>query len=110
TRGATFAGVRMGSERMRLPATLRILCHPAIMEVYLQCCGVLIKSFKGFAEATTQRVRAAAWKAAECAGRPVRFLSDPRQSKEDLARQIAREDGIDSGLIAVFSEIGRAHV
>jgi len=105
TFGDKITGVLSGFDRIRFRATLRILFQPAIMEVYLQCCGVLIKNFKGFAEATTQRVRAAAWKAAECAGRPVRFLSDPRQSKEDLARQIAREDGIDSGLIAVFSAV-----
>jgi hypothetical protein len=43
--------------------------------------------------------------AAEAAGRPVRHLASPQQSKEELARKIAHEDGIASGLIAVFSAV-----
>jgi hypothetical protein len=100
-----MTGILAGFDRVRFRATLRLLFQPAAMEVYLQACGVLIKHFKPFAEKITQRIRHAAWHAAEAAGRPVRYLSSPHISKEELARQIAREDGIASGLIAVFSAV-----
>jgi hypothetical protein len=35
----------------------------------------------------------------------VRHLASPQQSKEELARKIAREDGMASGLIAVLSAV-----
>jgi hypothetical protein len=82
-----------------------LLFQAAAIETYLQACRVLIKDLKGFAEKTTQQIRAAARAAAEAAGRPVRHLASPQQSKEELARKIAREDGIASGLIAVLSAV-----
>jgi hypothetical protein len=103
--GAQVTGILCGFDRVRFRATLRMLFQPSIMEHYLSCCGVLIKNFKPFATEITQRVRAAAWQAAEAAGRPVRYLTDPRVSKEELARHIAREERIDSGLIAIFSAV-----
>jgi hypothetical protein len=72
------------------------------MEAYLQACGVLMKHIKPFAEKITQSIRGAAWAAAKAAGRPVHYLGSARQSKEEPARRIAREEGIASGLIAVF--------
>jgi hypothetical protein len=82
-----------------------MLFQASAMGEYLQACGVLMKNFKPFAEKITQRIRGAAWAAAEAAGRPVHYLGSARQSKEELARRIAREDGIVSGLIAVFSAV-----
>ncbi|AHF92808.1 hypothetical protein OPIT5_24060 [Opitutaceae bacterium TAV5] len=103
--GGQITGILCGFDRVRFRATLRLLFQPSAMEAYLQACGVLIKHFKPFAEKITQRIRQAAWAAAEAAGRPVRYLGCAQQSKEELARQIAREEGIASGLIAVFSAV-----
>lgn len=103
--GSRITGILSGFDRVRFRATLRLLFKPGVLETYLQECNVLIKQFKPFAEKITQRIRHTAWQAAEAAGRPVRYLASSRQSKEDLARQIARDDHIASGLIAVFSAV-----
>jgi hypothetical protein len=100
--GGWITGILCGFDRVGFRATLRLLFTAAAMKTYLQACGVLIKDFKDFAEKITQRIRDAAWAAA---GQPVPCLASPQQSKEELARKIAREDGIASGLIAVFSAV-----
>ena len=73
------------------------------MERYLCSCGVLIKEFKHFAERLTAKVKAAAYRSAAAAKRAMEYLSSPKLSKEDYARQIAFEDGIKEGLIVLFS-------
>lgn len=103
--GHDVTGILAGFDRLRFRGTLRMLFDPAIMETYLLRCHVLIKQFKAFAEGLPQRVKAAAYQAAQAAGRPVRYLPRADVSKEDLARQIARDDQGRSGLIAVFSAV-----
>jgi hypothetical protein len=73
------------------------------MERYLCSCGVLIKEFKHFAESMTAKVKAAAYRGAAAAKRPAQYLSSPKLSKEQYARQIALEDRIKEGLIVLFS-------
>ncbi len=75
------------------------------MEAYLNACRVLIKNFGDFAQGLTARLKSAAYAAAQEAGRPFRYLPSSQISKEELARQIARQEGVDSGLIAVFSAL-----
>jgi hypothetical protein len=94
-----------GFDRLRLRGTLRHLFQPTVMEAYLNACRVLIKDFDAFAQGLTARLKAAAYAAAEQAGRPFRYLSSSQTSKEDLARQIARADGVTAGLIAIFSAL-----
>jgi hypothetical protein len=100
-----ITGVLSGFDRLRLRGTLRHLFQPTVMEAYLNACHVLIKDFKTFATGLTARIKAAAYASAEQAGRPFRFLPSSQISKEDLARQIARQDGVTSGLIAIFSAL-----
>jgi hypothetical protein len=101
--GQNITGILSGFDRIRFRGTLRLLFQPAAMERYLCSCGVLIKEFKHFAESVTAKVKAAAYRAAAAAKRPVEYLSSPKLSKEDYARQIALENGINEGLIAIFS-------
>ncbi len=101
--GQHITGVLSGFDRLRFRATLRLLFVPAAMEAYLNACHVLIKNFKTFAEATTARIKAAAYASAQAADRPALSLPRPEISKEDQARQIARADHITDGLIALFS-------
>jgi hypothetical protein len=103
--GRHVTTVLSGFDRLRFRATLRLLFVPAKMEAYLSNCHVLIKNFKTFAEATTARVKAAAYATADAAGRPTQYLPSPEISKEDRARQIAREDRIQQGLIVLFSAV-----
>jgi hypothetical protein len=103
--GDAVTGVLSGFDRLRLRGTLRHLFQPTVMEAYLNACRVLIKDFGTFAQGLTARIKAAAYATAEQAGRPFRFLPSSQTSKEDLARQIARADGLNSGLIAIFSAL-----
>jgi len=102
---AGITGVLSGFDRLRLRGTLRHLFQPTVMEAYLNACRVLIKDFGTFAQGLTARIKAAAYATAEQAGRPFRYLSSSQTSKEALARQIARQDGLTSGLIAIFSAL-----
>jgi hypothetical protein len=101
--GQHVTAVLSGFDRLRFRATLRMLFVPAKMELYLNVCHVLIKNFKTFAEATTARIKAAAYASAQAAGRPALYLPSSEISKEDKAREIARADHITEGLIALFS-------
>jgi len=101
--GHSLAGVLYGFDRLRLRGTLRYLFQPTVMEAYLNACRVLIKDFGSFANALTARVKAAVYATAGQRGRPFRYLSHSQISKEDLARQIAREEGVTTVLSAIFS-------
>jgi hypothetical protein len=103
--GKQITAVLCGFDRIRFRATQRLLFQPNSMESYLATCGVLIKHFKRFAEGLTERVKAAAYEAAARAKRPVRYLGSAETDKEELARTIAREEGIKSGLIALFTAV-----
>jgi hypothetical protein len=103
--GQAVTGVLSGFDRLRLRGTLRHLFQPTVMEAYLNACHILIKDFGTFAQGLTTRIKAAAYARAEEAGRPFRYLPSSQTSKEALARQIARQDGLTSGLIAIFSAL-----
>jgi hypothetical protein len=103
--GDKITGVLSGFDRLRLRGTLRHLFRASVMEAYLNASRVLIKDFGKFAQAMTARVKAAAYATAERTGRPFRYLSHGDVSKEMLARQIARDDAITSGLIVIFSAL-----
>ena len=103
--GQNITAILSGFDRLRFRGTLRLLFQPQAMEVYLNCCHVLIKHFSHFAQQLTDKIKAQAYEAARQAGRPVQYLSRSDISKEDLARQMARRDGIGAGLIAVFSAV-----
>jgi len=102
---ASITGVLSGFDRLRLRGTLRHLFQPTVMEAYLNACRVLIKDFGTFAQGLTARIKVAAQATAQQAGRPFRYLSSSQTSKEALARQIARQDGVTCGLIAIFSAL-----
>lgn len=103
--GRGVTGVLSGFDRLRFHGTLRMLFQPEVLELWLLRQGVLVKEFKPFALALTERIKATAKAAAAAAGRPWRYLARGGDSKEDLARAIAREQRVKSGLIAVFSAV-----
>jgi hypothetical protein len=103
--GQYVTAVLSGFDRIRFRATLRMLYQPSMMDRYLGYCGVKLQDFKTFAESTTARVKAAAYRAAALAGRPLEYLRSPQLCKEELAREVARRDKIKVGLIAIFSAV-----
>src|SRR3977135_4753642 len=100
--GQQVTHVLSGFDRIRFRGSLRMLFDPRKMDLYLGCCGVLLKEFGSFAERMTTRVKQLAYQAAQQAARPVSYLAGGNQSKEELARELARRDKISSGVIALF--------
>jgi len=98
-------GVLSGLDRIRFRGTLRSIAHPWGLKHFLQAAGVLLKDFKDYVLGRTRQVQQAAERVAHEAGRPLVYLPRSTTSKEDLARDIARKDGVTQGLVAVFSTI-----
>jgi hypothetical protein len=78
------------------------ICHPRGLAGWMYGRGVSIKDFRKFAPAIAERLLDHAKDLAARADRPYEFHAK-RQEKEELARQIARRDHIDEGLVCVFS-------
>ena len=98
-----ITGILHGFDRLRLRGTLRTLYHPNVMEAYLQALHILWKDFKDYAVDLTNRIKTTAIAKAEKLNRPYQYLPSCLAKKEALAKDIARRDGIDEGLIAVFA-------
>jgi hypothetical protein len=76
------------------------------MYYFLTHAGVRLLDFKGFAVATSERVKAAALAEATRRGRPVRYLESPKTSKEDLARHLLQEFPLRKpGLVCVLTAV-----
>jgi hypothetical protein len=100
-----------GFDRLLLQGTLPPLYQPEIMRQYLWEVQVLHKDFKGYALDLTAEMRTAIEGSVRAAGRPVQYLNSTRLSKEEVARHLAAEQRIESGLICALSclETGRAY-
>ncbi len=72
------------------------------MDAYLEVKGMLFKDFKEFAVDLTARIKAAALRIAEVAGRPFRYLPSCHTRKEALARELIDQDHLVEGLVGVF--------
>jgi hypothetical protein len=99
-------GVLNGFDRVRIRGTLRWLCYPDGLAKHLAVFGVLLKDFKGYVHRITTGLREATELMLQTVGRrPVQYVASSATDKEALARQIAAEDGIREGLIAVLSSV-----
>ena len=101
--GRHVTAVLAGFDRLRFRTTRRLLHVPRGMAAHLNACHVLLQDFATHAGATTERIRAATLAAARAAGWPVHHLTSPKILPEDLARRIARTDGITDGLITLLT-------
>ena len=102
---ASVIGVLSGFDRILFRGTLMRLCNGGGLFDLMRKTGYLLKEFGDFCESVTAQVKAASEQVAEAAGRPMMYLSNPSIRKEELAREIARRDGIQSGLVCVFSAV-----
>lgn len=100
--GNAVTGILSGFDRLVFRATLRSLVHEGGVVGYLLRRGVRFVDFGAFAEAETKKLVQASLAVARETERPIRYLASSRWSKEDIARKIALEDGIDNGLICVL--------
>lgn len=96
-------GTISGFDRLLLRGTLLQMARPAGVMSYLAVVRVLLKDFAAHAEALTEQLTAASKELAQRLGRPYRYLAAGGDSKEEMAREIARGDGIEHGLICIFA-------
>jgi hypothetical protein len=96
-------GVLSGFDRVLFRGTLRSISYRDGMDIFLSSQHVLYKDFGAFVQRLSDRLKEHAQALARKQGRPFRYLPSPSISKEDIARRIIREDGIEEGLICVLS-------
>jgi hypothetical protein len=92
-----------GFDRLVLRGTLRMLAVTSGMMYYLQRLGVLLKEFGDLVERKSKQLKEASLAEARRLGREIRYLPSAAVSKEQIALEIARRDGIDRGLVAVLT-------
>ena len=98
-------GSLSGFDRLIFHGTLRSLAYVEGMRAFLNSAGVLLKDFKTYVERVTAHVIKASEATARRLARPIVYLDSPKTDKGLLARQIAQQDRIERGLIAVFSAV-----
>jgi len=98
-------GMLSGFDRLLFRGTLRRLATADGLLGCLWALQVLLKDFGDWSAGLTGRVRDASERVMREAGRPIVYVSDPSARKEDLARAIARRDGIDSGPVALLTAV-----
>jgi hypothetical protein len=98
-------GTLSGFDRLVFRGTLRMLAHRSGMNGYLWRVQVLLKDFASHAEALTRQLRDASEALAKRTARPIRYLASGATNKEQIAREIARADGIEQGLICILTAV-----
>jgi hypothetical protein len=99
----SVTGMLSGFDRIRFRGTFRMLAHKGGFASFLKIIGVKLEEFGKWVEQSTDLLRRQTEQTAQAAGRPMKYLPSPSISKENVARQIAAEDGIKRGLICVLS-------
>lgn len=95
-------GVLSGFDRIRFRGTQRWLATERGMMSFLWKVQVKLLQFKKYSMKLTQVLKEHVEALAKQSGRPSTYLYSSAVSKEDLARQLARDDRITEGLIGVW--------
>lgn len=98
-------GTLSGFDRLLFRGTLLRLANVAGLLSFLSYTKVLLKDFGDWSSELTERVKRRSLEMAEESGRSVRYLPDPSVRKEELARRIAGQEGIEQGLVCLFSAV-----
>jgi len=98
-------GVLNGFDRLVFRGTLRTLAYVEGMRGFLWRQQILLKNFKEYSVGVTRLLGESSRRAAVEQGRPVLYLSSAKTSKEDMARGIAKKDGIKDGLVCLLESV-----
>ena len=79
------------------------VCHAEGFGRFLGSCGVLYKSYEAFVTQLSERIKDHAKALAQTHQRPYRYLESAAESKEQIARGILEQDGIEEGLVCVLA-------
>ena len=72
------------------------------MEQYCWHNGILFKDFSEYVKAESERVKRASTEPFRRQNLPVIYLASPKTDKNEVARQVAREQGIEEGLVCAI--------
>jgi hypothetical protein len=72
---------------------------------YLWNAGIRMKDVGKCFHEKSQQLKAASCEQAKRQGRPIIYLASPKTDKEEVAREIARKDGIKEGLICILTSV-----
>lgn len=100
-----ITGVLSGFDRVLFRGHLTNLSHEKGLRIFLSQQEALLKDFGRFAQTVTAMIRAGSAQAAAAVGAPVRYLASSSIRKEDVARSILAERGIDAGLVCVLTAV-----
>jgi len=98
-----IVGVLNGFDRLVLRGTIRQLAYTGGMMGFLSMTNTLLKDFSAIVQQKTGQLKEASFEAAGRLGRPVRYIESAKDRKEDVARQIAKDDGVKEGLVCVLT-------
>jgi hypothetical protein len=101
-----ITGVLNGFDRLILRGTLRQISYVRGMKGFpgfLWHQQVLLKDFGPYAQKITKQLKEASCQAARTQQRPIIYLRSSKTDKQAEAKKIAMQDGINNGLIAVFT-------
>lgn len=98
-------GVLSGFDRLLFRGTQRLLATARGLMNYLWSIQVPLKQFGDWSEDLTAQLRKASEQAMVDAGRPKLYLNHPAVAKEDLAREMARKQGLDRGPVCLISAV-----
>ena len=98
-----ITGTLSGFDRMLFRGSLRSIAHVSGLEIFLYSHHVLMKNFSSYVLKLSERLVAHAKELAHKAGRQYVYLPSSKESKEELALQIAKDERIKQGLIVVFA-------
>ena len=92
-------------DRMILKGHIRQFFSSSGKQYFLSERNVLIKDFSAFAEQVTSSIVSRAEEFAHASGRPLRYLTSPKISKEQTALEILESSPVDEGLICILSAV-----
>lgn len=98
-----IAGMLSGFDRLVFRGTLRKIAYPFGMQGYLWANQVPMTGFGAHVQEVSGRVKAAALRCVQEAGRTVRYLQSSKDDKEEIARAIARKEKISEGPVCALT-------
>lgn len=98
-------GQLSGFDRLVLRGTLRALAVKSGMLSYLWNVKVQLKDAGKHFQEKSQQLKEASLETARNLNRPILYLASHKESKEEIARNIAQRDGISEGLIGVLTSV-----
>lgn len=100
--GRRVMGVLSGFDRILFRGTLRCVVDAYGMNGHLYGAGVAMKDFKQYTLQVTKNLIEQSLQQAHQIGCEIRYLESSRESKKQIALQIAERDGRTDGLICVL--------